>query len=102
MILTVSNDAWFGNSHGPHQHFEIARMRALEFGKPLVRATNNGVTGIINHRGEVTSLAPQFEEVVLKGEVAFVEGDTPYSQWPNLLLWIMIIVPLATMKALRL
>jgi apolipoprotein N-acyltransferase len=102
MILTVSNDAWFGNSHGPHQHFEIARMRALEFGKPLIRATNNGVTGIINHLGQVTSLAPQFEEVVLKGEVAFVEGDTPYSQWPNLLLWIMIILPLAAMKALRL
>ena len=102
MILTVSNDAWFGNSHGPHQHFEIARMRALEFGKPLIRATNNGVTGIINHLGQVTSLAPQFEEVVLKGEVAFVEGDTPYSQWPNLLLWLMIILPLAAMKALRL
>jgi len=102
MILTVSNDAWFGDSHGPHQHFEIARMRALEFARPLVRATNNGVTGIINHLGEVTAIAPQFEETVLKGTVNFVTGDTPYSQWPNLILWLMILLPLSLMKALRL
>jgi apolipoprotein N-acyltransferase len=102
MILTVSNDAWFGDSHGPHQHFEIARMRALEFGRPLVRATNNGVTGIINHLGEVTAIAPQFEEVVLKGTVEFVSGNTPYSQWPNLILWLMIMLPLSVMKGLKL
>ncbi len=101
IILTVSNDAWFGDSHGPHQHFEIARMRALEFGRPLVRATNNGVTGIINHLGEVTALAPQFEEAVLKGSVGFVKGDTPYSQWPNLILWLMILLPIALLKGLK-
>lgn len=98
MILTVSNDAWFGNSHGPHQHFEIARMRALEFGRPLVRATNNGVTGIINHLGKVTAVAPQFEETVLKGDVEFVSGFTPYSQWPKLLLSIMILLPIIIVK----
>jgi len=76
-------------------------MRALEFGRPLVRATNNGVTGIINHLGEVTAIAPQFEEVVLKGKVGFVTGDTPYSQWPNLTLWLMILMPLALMKAFK-
>ena len=102
MILTVSNDAWFGDSHGPHQHFEIARMRALEFGRPLVRATNNGVTGIINHLGEVTAIAPQFEEVVLRGTVEFVTGDTPYSQWPNLILWLMILAPLVLLKSFKL
>ena len=101
MILTVSNDAWFGDSHGPHQHFEIARMRALEFGRPLVRATNNGVTGIINHLGEVTAIAPQFEEVVLRGTVEFVTGDTPYSRWPNLILWLMILLPLMTLKGFK-
>ena len=102
MILTVSNDAWFGDSHGPHQHFEIARMRALEFGRPLVRATNNGVTGMINHLGEITAIAPQFEEVVLKETVEFVSGNTPYSQWPNLILWLMILVPLVVLKSIRL
>lgn len=101
MILTVSNDAWFGDSHGPHQHFEIARMRALEFGRPLVRATNNGVTGIINHLGVVTEIAPQFEEVVLRGTVEFVKGDTPYSQWPNLILWLMILAPIMLLKIFK-
>ena len=101
MILTVSNDAWFGNSHGPHQHFEIARMRALEFGRPLVRATNNGVTGVINHLGEIIAIAPQFEEIVLKAEVQFVNGKTPYSQWPRLILALMILLPLILIKILR-
>jgi apolipoprotein N-acyltransferase len=101
MLLTVSNDAWFGNSHGPHQHFEIARMRALEFGRPLVRATNNGVTGVINHLGAITAIAPQFEEIVLKAEVNFVSGYTPYSQWPRLILALLIILPLALTKLLK-
>lgn len=101
MLLTVSNDAWFGDSHGPHQHFEIARMRALEFGRPLVRATNNGVTGIINHLGEIIAIAPQFEEIVLRAEVDFVSGYTPYSQWPRLILALLIMLPLILTKLLR-
>lgn len=73
VILTVSNDAWFGDSHGPHQHLEIARMRALEFGRPVVRATNNGVTAVIDHKGNVIDEIPQFEEGVLKIELPLVQ-----------------------------
>lgn len=91
MILTVSNDAWFGNSHGPHQHLDIARMRALEFGRPVLRATNNGITATIDHLGEVTARIPQFEEAVLTSDIALVSGNTPYSQWPRLILWLLII-----------
>jgi apolipoprotein N-acyltransferase len=76
-------------------------MRALEFGRPLVRATNNGVTGVINHRGEIIAIAPQFEEIVLKAEVQFVNGKTPYSQWPRLILALMILLPLILIKILR-
>jgi apolipoprotein N-acyltransferase len=79
ILLTVSNDAWFGNSHGPHQHLDIARMRALEFGRPLLRATNNGVTAIVDHKGIITKQLPQFVQAVLKADVALVEGYTPYS-----------------------
>ncbi len=102
LLLTVSNDAWFGNSHGPHQHFEIARMRALEFGRPLLRATNNGVTGLVDHLGQIIAIAPQFEEVVLKKELTLVTGQTPYSQWPSLILWMMIIIPVLLIKAFKL
>ena len=76
IILTVSNDAWFGDSHGPHQHLEIARMRALEFGRPIVRATNNGITAVIDHKGKVIAEIPQFKEGVLKVEIPLISTSS--------------------------
>ena len=81
ILLTVSNDAWFGTSHGPHQHMEIAQMRALEFGRPLVRSTNTGVTAAVDHHGQFIARIPQFEEQVLKADVQLVKGYTPFSQY---------------------
>lgn len=101
LLLTVSNDAWFGNSHGPHQHMEIARMRALEFGRPLLRSTNNGITAIVDHKGDFIDRIPQFEESVLKAEVPLVTGETPYSRWPVLILLLMIFIPLILVTMLN-
>lgn len=78
MIITVSNDAWFGDSHGPAQHLEIARVRALEFGRPVVRATNNGITAFIDERGTITGVLPQFEEGTISKTVTTTRGITPY------------------------
>jgi len=89
ILLTVSNDSWFGDSHGPHQHLEIARMRALEFGRPLLRATNNGVTAIVDHQGNIQDKLPQFTEAVLKAEVKLVQGNTFYSQYWLLIHWLI-------------
>lgn len=102
ILLTVSNDAWFGNSHGPHQHMEIARMRALEFGRPLLRATNNGITAVVDHQGKFIDSLPQFEEAVLKAQVPLVEGRTPYSLWPRLTLLLMIFIPFTLAMFLQL
>ncbi|WP_434938871.1 apolipoprotein N-acyltransferase [Shewanella sp. HL-SH8] len=75
-ILTVSNDAWFGTSNGPLQHMEIAQMRAIEMGKPLLRATNNGVTAVVDPYGKIVDILPQFETAVLVNDVALYQGET--------------------------
>lgn len=79
-LVTVSNDTWFGTSIGPWQHMSIARMRALELGKPVLRATNSGVTVAIDAKGEVMKTLPQFEEGVLRATVAPAQGQTPYNR----------------------
>ncbi|MGL4475040.1 MAG: apolipoprotein N-acyltransferase, partial [Shewanella sp.] len=79
MLLTVSNDAWFGDSNGPLQHFDIARMRSVELGRPLVRATNNGVTAVVDAKGNVVDKLPQFETGVLRVAVPLVTGQTLFS-----------------------
>ena len=94
ILLTLSNDAWFGESIGPLQHFQMTRMRALELGKYLLRGTNNGVTGIIDHKGQVVASAPQFKTWVLQGEAKLTEGSTPFSNYgstPIILMAIFII-----------
>lgn len=78
VLLTVSNDAWFGESHGPRQHMQIARMRALENGRWLLRATNTGVTAIVDDQGDVVASLPQFRREVLRGEVVPMTGSTPW------------------------
>jgi apolipoprotein N-acyltransferase len=92
-LLTVSNDAWFGDSIGPQQHMQIAQMRALEFGRPLLRATNNGVTGIARPDGSLQAVLPQFSDGVLTAEVSLSQGRTLYSKTgDSLLLWLVALV----------
>lgn len=82
-ILTVSNDAWFGDSIGPWQHLQMARMRALEFGKPVIRATNTGISVFIDELGKIVAQAPQFVETTLTYHVSATEGRTPYAVLGN-------------------
>ena len=84
ILLTVSNDTWFGKSIGPHQHFQIARMRALENAKPLLRVTNDGITAIISPRGKVLEQLPRFNAGILKTQVAPYRGYSPFSQYGSL------------------
>jgi len=87
VLLTVSNDAWFGDSIGPHQHLQIAQMRALEFGRPVIRATNNGITATIDAAGQIRQRAPQFTEAVLSDQLPLATGTTLYSRFGNLPLF---------------
>ncbi|GLR75488.1 apolipoprotein N-acyltransferase [Aliivibrio sifiae] len=94
-ILTLSNDAWFGTSIGPLQHMEMAQMRALETGKPVIRSTNNGVTAITDHKGNITEQIPQFTTAVLRGEVIPTTGTTPYRYWGTWPLYLLVMLSLA-------
>ena len=78
MLVTVSNDAWFGDTIGPHQHLEIARVRAAETGRWLVRATNTGLSAIVSSRGEIRASLPQFEVAAGTFEAVPMQGETPY------------------------
>jgi apolipoprotein N-acyltransferase len=94
ILINVSNDAWFGDSIAPHQHLEIARVRALEAARYVVRATNNGISAFIGARGELLQTAPQFEYATLTMEVVPMTGATPYSlvgNWPIVSLALLIV-----------
>ncbi len=90
LLINVSNDAWFGRTIAPEQHLQIARMRALELGRPLLRATNTGVTAIIDADGGIVARAPVFEETVLTGEVTGRRGYTPFARWRNAPLIVLL------------
>ena len=89
-LLTVSNDAWFGTSAGPLQHLQMVQMRALENGRWFIRATNTGVTAIINHKGRIVKRAPQLESTVLRGEIQARVGNTPFMLMGNYPILIII------------
>lgn len=81
LLVTISDDSWFGDSIGPDQHLEMAQMRALENGRYVMRGTNTGLTALIDHDGKIISQAPQFQRTTLRGEVKRVEGKTPFGVW---------------------
>jgi apolipoprotein N-acyltransferase len=94
LLVNVTNDAWFGASTARHQHLQISRMRALEAGRPLLRAANDGISAIIDSRGEVLSQLPSFESAVLTGIVQPRSGLTPYARtgnWPVVSLCIALL-----------
>ena len=102
LLINISNDAWFGDSIAPHQHLQIARMRAREAGRYVVRATNDGVSAFIDARGDVYASGPQFEYVALQQEVVPMQGLTPYGRFGNtpalLLCFVMLLAAGASLR----
>lgn len=99
-LINVSNDAWFGDSLAPWQHLEIARMRALETGRPLVRSTNTGVSAVIDHRGTILGSTPLSQRAVLAVELQPRSGATPFALWGNWLVIGLALVMLAVGAAI--
>ena len=92
LLVTISNDTWFGSSIGPYQHLEIAQSRALEHQKSLIRATNSGISAIIKRNGKILKKQGFFKEKQLKGEVKIYEGRTPFSFVGNYVIYGFIIM----------
>ncbi len=88
ILINISNDAWFGDSIAPHQHLQMARMRALETGRYMLRSTNTGVSAIINEKGLIIASSPQFIPHVTSDKVKTFEGLTPYARFGN---WPVIV-----------
>jgi apolipoprotein N-acyltransferase len=97
-LVNVTNDAWFGNSIEPYQHNQIARMRALETGRYLLRAANTGITSIVAPNGKIVQQLPLFEIGVLRGEITPMGGLTPYAQMGDLPILIFSLVLLAVVR----
>ncbi len=78
LLVNVSNDAWFGDTIAPHQHLQMARMRALESGRMLLRTTNTGITAVIDNKGNITEQSVAFEPYALRTTAQRFQGSTPY------------------------
>jgi apolipoprotein N-acyltransferase len=103
ILVNVSNVAWFGRSIAPVQHLQISQTRALETGRYMIRATNTGMTAIVNERGIVAAQAPQFETTALSGLVQGHTGTTPYIRWGNhpILALCAVLIAAALLLAFR-
>jgi len=89
-LVNLTNDAWFADSLAPHQHLQMARMRALETGRYMLRATNNGISAIISDRGKVVAVAPQFKRTTLTGSIIPMSGSTPYIRFGDYPVIVML------------
>ena len=101
ILINVSNDAWFGDSFAPHQHLQMARIRAIENGRYMLRSTNTGISAVIDNNGKIISRSPQFKPHALYATVKLFSGETPYSKFGNIPILILCILGLFLSFMLR-
>ncbi len=101
LLVNLSNTAWFGDSLAQPQHLQIAQMRALETGRPMLRATNTGMTAVVLPDGRVQHVLPAFTRAALVAEVQGHTGMTPYARWGNLAVLAVALMLLAAAATTR-
>ena len=92
LLVNLTNDAWYGRSVGPWQHLALARSRAIETRRTLLRVTNTGVTSLVNAKGEVVKTLPMFTAAAMAAEVDILNGETYYVRFGDWFAWGMTIV----------
>ena len=95
LMLNLSNLAWYGDSFAQSQHLQIARTRALETGRPMLRSTNTGMTALVLPDGSVPAVLPAFTRGVLEVEVSAYKGITPYARWGDVPALVFAVVGIA-------
>jgi apolipoprotein N-acyltransferase len=105
LLTTITNDAWYGHSSAPFQHFAMASMRAIEHGRYLARAANTGISGVVDPYGRVVARSGIFEEVGLVQEVRFLTGRTIYSAIGDVVAYMamaLVVLALVFVRGVRL
>ncbi len=97
VLVNISNDAWFGDTAAPAQHLEMARLRAIENHRYLLRSTNDGVTCIVNPYGRIVTRLPRHTQAVLVGRFDFVAGSTFYTRRGDVFAWTCVAIAAAIM-----
>ncbi len=92
LLTTITNDAWFGRSSAPWQHFQMATMRAIEQGRYLVRAANTGISGVVDPYGRVLVASSLFVEGTWTSDVRLIDDRTVYAQIGDVVAWASVIV----------
>ena len=92
MLVTITDDTWYGNSSAAYQHLEMARFRAIENGKYLLRATNDGITAVIDPYGRVLERSPMHQPLVLSGRFDYLAGRTFYTEHGDVFAWACVII----------
>ncbi len=92
ILVNTSNDAWFGDSLAPHQHLEIAQMRSLETGRPMVRSTNTGQSAFIDYKGSIIDTTEQFKAQTLTADIQGREGLTPFLTFAIIQPWLAFLI----------
>jgi len=101
LLVNVTNDAWFGESTAAYQHLQISRMRALEAGRVLLRAANDGISAVIDSQGTVQKTLPRFKPSVLTSTVQPRIGLTPYARVGNWLVVLLCVALIAVCSIVR-
>ncbi len=101
LMLNISNLAWYGDSLAQPQHLQVARARALETGRPMLRSTNTGMTALVQPDGSVSAVLPEFEQGVLRAEVRGYAGMTPYARWGDRLVLGLALLAIVACAGLR-
>ena len=95
LLVNLTNDAWYGRTVAPWQHARLARWRAIETRRTLVRATNTGVTTVIDPAGRMSAPLPLFAEGVLRATVPLMEMETVYVRYGDWFAWLMTLITVA-------